>query len=136
MSIAFRQPTQAAATKLAEARTSERDENQRGLDTAVLEMVKNWNAAGQPAPGAEGNAPLPLGVTKDERTAGKEMVRRAFRYVNTQEYKAAPKNKAEAAWYEDSDPDDDGIITIAFAVRPLTVKTDDNGQPVRRRRNR
>lgn len=122
MGIALRQATQAPTAELAEGRNSDRDENQKAVDGMVKTMVAQWNATGQPAPGPGVEPVFAFGVTKTERTAGKEMIRRAFRFVN-HEYDSNAAGKAEPSWYKDTEPDTDGIITCAFGVRKLTVKT-------------
>jgi hypothetical protein len=101
-------------------RTKGRDEYQRNLDKMTEPMVKEWEAKGKPQPitnedgSLEHNPESPylsVDVAKDEKAA-----------LKTQARRAASLYKADTLFYQDSDPDDDGIVTVqwTFRERPET----------------
>ena len=104
-----------AQNDLAIQRNRTRDEVQKVIDEKVKGLVSEWDAAGQPD---TGNPFLRFDV--DDRTDGKRRILRAFSLVSRDHDK-----NLGPMWYKDSEPDDEGWITLKFGVKEVERKTDD-----------
>lgn len=111
----FTQTQEDKAPTAVVSRNKGRDEDLMALDAIVGPKVKEWQEAGKPAPidlpdGMKEHNPLSpyvsLDVAKDEKAAIKSMARRS-----------AALFKVDTIFYQDTEPTDQGIVTVAFTFK-------------------
>ena len=97
-------------TELA-TRSHERDDDQKGIDATVGEMVAGYNALGGKDSQVTARPTHRYQVPNDDKSELKRMIRRA-----------AVLHKVDPVWYKDSKPDDAGNIVVKFTVGPKAEK--------------
>jgi hypothetical protein len=104
---------------LAPRRTHDRDDDQKTIDGWTAELVKEFEAAGQPD--EENYAGPTRRFATDDGPDGKRRVARAFALVNHNQKDKAGALKVAALWFKNGKPGTDGYVTIKYGVRIVTT---------------